>query len=61
MGNERFYVALTDNNGYEWIVFQSRPEQATADETGFVAVGNSFDTVEEAEDARKSLNLMFGK
>lgn len=58
---EKFYIALTENNGYHWVTFQARPDQATAEQTGFLAVGLGFDTQEEAEAIARMLNYsMFG-
>lgn len=59
---EKYYIALNETNGYRWTVFQSRPDQATAEQTGFVAVGEGFEKSDDAWEKVKILNsVMFGR
>jgi hypothetical protein len=60
MDKEQIYVALTDNNGYHWTLFTARPDQASAEKTGFIAVTEGFENLEDARALRDKLNLMFG-
>lgn len=56
MDREKYFVALTDSNGYHWVTFRAYPHEATADQTGFVAVGQSFETKAAAEEKAAELN-----
>lgn len=53
---EYFWVALTDSNGIHWTTFQARKDQANAQDTGFIAVGEGFESQEDAESLVKQLN-----
>lgn len=55
---EKYYVALSNINGYHWEIFQARPDQATAEQTGYVAVGEGYDTQAEALEMAHYLNAV---
>lgn len=59
---EKYFTALSngDGCGFQWVTFLSNPVNATADETGFLAIGQSFDNKTDAESVAKHLNeVMF--
>lgn len=53
---EKYYVGLISNMGYEWQLFKVRPNQATAEETGYVAVTEGFEAHADAEELMNTLN-----
>lgn len=58
-GLEQVYVALSNTNGFKWVTFQAREQDATAEQTGYVAVTQGFGTAAEAEELAASLNAQF--
>lgn len=57
-GSEMVYVGLSDMNGYQWVPFQARPEDATPAVTGYIAVTKGFGLYSEAEELIEVLNRM---
>ena len=57
--DDRYYTALTNSNGLKWITFESHPNEASADDSGFIAVGRSFKELKDAMEAAENLNRMF--
>ena len=53
---ERYFVALSDPNGFRWVTFLCDPAHVSADETGFITVGESFDNAADAQAKADALN-----
>lgn len=58
MEREKFFIGLTSNGGFHWEIFQARPDQATAEQTGYIAVGEGFENQDEATELRNYLNAV---